>query len=155
MSRLDPPQVLVERTALAVLRDPDDDRHAPVLAAYLDLVEQYRNNQVLLVALADDLTRDALAARRGLFAPVDILHIGGQHRRAAAKMHTDPVDPAFALTLVMCQRYKVRRLLTLDPRFLAYDVTVEGGLLDDGPDGIDGRVDSRADGLVTLEEADG
>ena len=136
MSRLDPPHVLVERSALAVLRDPADERHAIVLAAYLDLVEQFRNDQVLLVALSDDLQRDTLARRAGLFAPVDILHIGGQHRRAAAKMFTEPLDPAFALTLVMCQRYGVRRLLTLDPRFLAYDVTVEGD-------------------LVALEEADG
>lgn len=139
MSRLDPPQVLLDASALEAIVDPAHQRHADVAGAYDRLLEQYRREEVLLVAVGhhlrdlelgtDDGTAAHLWARvrwfvhrphRGPFAPVEPLHVGHQHRRQAARMHTDPHDPEFALTILLCQRHGVRRVLTLDPRFRAY-----------------------------------
>ena len=122
---LDPPQVLVERSAIDVLVDRTHPRHDELRATYLELVEQYRREEILLVAVSDDLAvtgRQWFARRTGDFAPVDPLSVGTQHRRAAEQMVTEPHDPKFALTLVMCERHKVRRVFTVDPRFEAYDV---------------------------------
>ena len=122
---LDPPQVLVERSAIDALLHADHPRHGEVRDTYLKLVEQYRLEEILLVAVSDDV---ALVGRRwyerraGDLAPVDALAVGKQHRRAAAQMRTDPHDPPFALTLIMCERHKVRRVLTIDDRFAAYDI---------------------------------
>lgn len=129
MSRLDPPQVLIEASALAAIADEGHEQHSATTAAYAELVRAYRAEQALLVAVSTQLHRP-WGRRRGRFAPVDLLHVGGQHRRAAARMHTDPHDPEFALTLVMCQRHGVRRMLTLDERFAEYDfdlVALPGG----------------------------
>jgi len=122
---LDPPQVLVERSAIEALLHADHPRHGEVRDTYLQLVEQYRLEEILLVAVSDDL---ALVGRRwyerrtGDLAPVDALAVGKQHRRAAAQMLTEPHDPELALTLIMCERHKVRRVFTIDDRFAAYDV---------------------------------
>ena len=38
---------------------------------------------------------------------------------------TDTVDFDRAITLVMCQRHKVKRILTLDPFFTEFDLDVQ------------------------------
>lgn len=126
---MNPPQVLIERSALEALCDPANTHHAAVADAYLALVEQYEFEQVLLVAVCDHLRayRDTYSpVRRGPLAPIDTLHVGHQHRRAARRMTngTTTVDFDTALTLVMCERHRVVRMLTLDPRFATYDLDV-------------------------------
>ena len=55
MSRLDPPQVLIEASALAALADPDHHQHTAVAAAYRTLLARHRRNEVLLVAVSRHL----------------------------------------------------------------------------------------------------
>ena len=106
--------------------------------AYRELVEQYRLGAVLLYAVGDHMRAIELPAapstrtrvawflrrpRRGVFAAIDPLHVGFQHRRAARR--TTASDPHIALTLVMCSRYRIRRVATLDPRFEAFDLDLQ------------------------------
>lgn len=120
---MNPPQVLIERTAIDALTNPNSEHHDAATAAYLALVDEFESEQLLLVAVSDHLRPDRewyTLLRRGPLAVVDSLHIGWQHRRAARRM-TTVADLDHALTLVMCQRHKVARMLTLDPFFAAYD----------------------------------
>lgn len=132
---MDPPKVLLEATFLAAVTDPDHPRHADCVVAYRELVQQFEDEKVLLVAVSDHL-RDidhpnglttgekvkwfVHRPRVGVFAPVDPLYVGGQHRRAAAGTKVD--DPTVALTLVMCSRYGVRRIATLHEAYEAFDL---------------------------------
>jgi hypothetical protein len=133
---MDPPKVLLEASFLRAVADTDDAHHDACTALYTDLVARYERQEVLLVAVGDhlratdlgtDLTRGQRAGwflhrpRTGVFAPVDPLYVGFQHRRAAAAADAVP-DPTVAMTLVMCSRHKVRRLATVDPAYDAYDL---------------------------------
>jgi hypothetical protein len=123
---MNPPQVLIERTAIEALCDASHERHEAVKTAFLALLEDFDADRVLLVVVGDHLRPHREwydLVRRGPLAPVDSLHVGHQHRRVARRMETVP-DFDTALTLVMCQRHKVSRMLTLDPQFTAYDLDV-------------------------------
>jgi hypothetical protein len=110
-------------------------------------VAQFERQEILLVAvgdhlrsieLGDDLTAGARAnwflhrAHKGVFAPVDALYVGFQHRRAAAATgdtgtgtdtDTDTdTDRTVAMTLVMCSRHRVRRVVTTNPTYERYEV---------------------------------
>ncbi len=132
---MDPPKVLLEATFLDAVTQPDHPRHDECVAAYRELVQQFEDEQVLLVAVSDHLravdhphgltTGEKVKwfvhrPRLGVFAPVDPLYVGGQHRRAAAATKVD--DPTVALTLVMCSRYGVRRVATLHEAYEAFDL---------------------------------
>lgn len=141
MSRLDPPQVLIERSALLALAHSDHPQHCAVSAAYTQLLELYRSERILLVAVDRHLRVVAagpeagwrakfwffLPPRLGRFAPVDPLRVGAQHERAVNRMQQAGIvpDPDLALTLVMCERHRVRRVLTLDPRLADFDLELE------------------------------
>lgn len=130
---MNPPQVLIERSAIAALCDPTSRYHERLVAEYLTLVDAFERDQLLLVAVSDHLRAHRSQyefSRRGPLAPVDTLHIGHQHRRAARRMAVTDFDAA--LTLVMCERHKVARMLTLDPQFTTYDLDVH--LLSDDDD---------------------
>ena len=123
---MNPPQVLIERTAVEALCDPTSEHHTRVTTAYLALLEEFEEDHLLLVAVGDHLRphRDWHAFnRRGPLAAIDTLHVGHQHRRVARRVTTTP-DFDTALTLVMCQRHKVARMLTLDPYFANSDLDV-------------------------------
>ena len=139
MSRLDPPQVLIEASALAALADPIHHQHTAVAAAYRTLLARHRRNEVLLVAVSRHLRplevaptdpwqtqlRWAVARpHRGLFAALDPLHVGQQHLNAAHLMSEGGIDRELALTLVMCERHRVRTVLTVDDRLAAYPLEV-------------------------------
>jgi predicted nucleic acid-binding protein len=131
---MNPPQVLIERTAIAALCDDNSEHHQAVASTFVALLDDFEADRLLLVAVSDHLRPHREwydFARRGPLAPVDTLHVGHQHRRAARRMDTVP-DFDTALTLVMCQRHKVARVLTLDPQFAAYDLDVQ--LVGDGSD---------------------
>jgi len=131
---MNPPQVLIERTALEALCDATSEHHEAVTTAFLALLDDFEADRLLLVGVSDHLRPHREwydFARRGPLAPVDTLHVGHQHRRAARRM--DAVsDFDTALTLVMCQRHKVARVLTLNPQFSAYDLEVQ--LVGEGDD---------------------
>jgi len=135
---MDPPKVLLEQSFLCAVADTAHPRHADAATAYAALVDAYEREEVLLLAVGDHLREHDLGTtptnqqrvgwflrrpRRGLFAPVDPLYVGFQHRRAAARTMVD--DPGVALTLVMLSRHRVRRVATLDEAFAAFDLELE------------------------------
>ena len=121
--RLDPPKILLEHSFLHAITDATHPRHTEALDIYLPLVTRYEAEQVLLVAVSDHL-RDFRDWRHiGPLAPVDELYVGHQHRRAAGRM--DPDDFDRSLTLVMCERHKVRNMATFDATFEQYDLEIE------------------------------
>jgi len=117
---VNPPQVLLERSFLHALTDGHDEHHRDAITSYQDLVEAYEAGEVLIVAVSDHLRAHRGQGRTGLLAPVDPLHVGAQHRRAARRMRDRQPDADLALTLVMCERHKVSRIATFDPRLSAY-----------------------------------
>ncbi|MDO8362822.1 MAG: hypothetical protein Q7V88_07990 [Actinomycetota bacterium] len=120
---LDPPKVLLEQSFLRSIADPTDSHHERAVHLYLDLVQQYEQEQVLLVAVGDHLRPHRGWQRSGPLAPVEALPVGFQHRRWAHRTEAQG-DPALALTLVMCQRHKVRRVASFDPRLQQYDLVL-------------------------------
>lgn len=135
---MDPPKVLVEQSLLVAVHDTEHPRHREAALTYHDLVEQFRHEQVLLYAVGDHLrplelgtspTRTERVAwfvrrrRRGVFAAVDALHVGFQHRRATSR--TTAPTPDVALTLVMCSRYRIRRVATLDDTFEQFELDLQ------------------------------
>ena len=120
---MDPPKVLLEQSFLLALSDPRHVDHERCAARYLDLVEEYRCERILLVAVSDHLDEFRGFWHRGMLAPVDRLWVGFQHRRAARRLAaTVGWPPAVELTLVMCERHRIRRMVTLDATFEQYDL---------------------------------
>jgi hypothetical protein len=134
---MDPPKVLLERSFLAAVAHPHHTQHDACVATYRVLLDQYEHQEVLLVAVGDHLraldldgsddgTKRAAwfihRPHKGVFAPVDALYVGFQHRRAARA--TSAPDATVALTLVMCNRHKVRRVATANPAYERYDLDV-------------------------------
>jgi predicted nucleic acid-binding protein len=132
---LDPPKILLDRSFLAAVADDAHPAHAESVELYRTLVDEFEREDVLLVAVSThlrDIERgDALAAaqraayflhrnHRGVFAPVEPLYVGGQHRRAAKGV--DIADPADALTLVMCERHHIQRIASVSDVFDGYRI---------------------------------
>jgi hypothetical protein len=132
---IDPPKVMLEASFLQAVASSDHPEHESCAATYHDLLDRYERNEVLLVAVGDHLravdhggqltTGERVSwflhrPRVGVFAPVDPLYVGFQHRRAADATPVD--DPDVALTLVMCDRHSVRRVATVNPAYLEYDL---------------------------------
>lgn len=120
---MDPPKVLLEQSFLHAVADSSNANHEAAAAQYLELVAQYEAEEILLVAVRTHLGELVGLDRKHVFAPVDRLWVGFQHRRAAARSLVAD-NPAFALTLVMAQRHRVRTVASFDPRFLDYELTV-------------------------------
>ncbi|MDO8392339.1 MAG: hypothetical protein Q7V57_17840 [Actinomycetota bacterium] len=119
---LDPPQILLEQSFLVALTDAAHARHSDAATLYLTLVDQFERDELLLVAVSDHVQPWAVGRRKGVLAPLDVLHVGHQHRRAADR--SPEPDFAVALTLTMCERHKVRRMATFDDRFRTYDLVI-------------------------------
>lgn len=122
---MDPPKILLETSFLRAICDPADEWHEPATAAYLELVQQYEREEVLLVSVSDHLRAlRPTRGRQGPLAPVDPLHVGFQHRRVARRLlEREPSTPAeHALTLVMIERHRVRHMATLDAFFAGFDL---------------------------------
>ena len=115
---MDPPHVLLEQSflrAVVHLHEPD---HEQAAALYLDLVDQYERTQLLLVAVGTHLDPYRAITHHGVFAPIDRLWVGGQHRRAAQRLTNEAgYSLDIALTMVMAERHRVRRIATFEPVF--------------------------------------
>lgn len=122
-----PPRVLIERSVITALQDPTSEHHRAAVDAYLPLLEQFAAQDILLVAVSDHLRPQRQwfhLRRRGPLAAIDSLAVGRQHRRAARRMSAVP-DFDEALTLVMCQRHGIARVLTFSGSYQAYDLVVD------------------------------
>ncbi len=135
---MDPPKVLVEQSLLQAVADHTHPQHHDAALTYRELVEQFRQGTVLLVAVSDHLRLIDLGPTptsgqrvkwflhrrpRGVFAAIDPLYVGFQHRRAA--LRTDAPSLAVALTLVMCARSRIRRVATLDAAFEPFELDLQ------------------------------
>lgn len=120
---MDPPKVLLEQSFLQAVADASNTNHEAAAAQYLDLVEQYEAEKILLVAVHTHLGELVGLDRKHVFAPVDRLWVGVQHRRAVRRSRVAD-DPEFALTLVMAERHRVRTIASFDPRFREFELIV-------------------------------
>lgn len=129
---IDPPKVLLELSFLQAVAQTDHPDHQAATTEYERLVDEYEREEVLLVAVSDHLhhfagmshpLRQIGLRRRGVFAPVDFLWVGFQHRRVARRSKMAS-DPQLALTLVMAQRHRIARLATFDERFDEYQFEI-------------------------------
>lgn len=91
---LDPPKVLLERTFLDAVDNPKSPQHQRARATYLELVERYERDEVMLYAVSDQFRSWRAGHRLGRFAPVDMLQVGWQHRRDARRMSPDSAPSA-------------------------------------------------------------
>ncbi|HQZ35960.1 MAG TPA: hypothetical protein PK020_16150 [Ilumatobacteraceae bacterium] len=126
---MDPPKVLLERSFLHAVADTADVNHEAAAAEYLDLVTQYEAEKILLVAVHTHLGELVGLDRTHVFAPVDRLWVGRQHRRVASRSLVAD-DPEFAITLVMAQRHRVGTIATFDLRFHDYELAVLPAAID-------------------------
>jgi predicted nucleic acid-binding protein len=116
-----PPKVLLDASFVAALADPDHPLHAAAAEHYRDLLVDYVDERIRLVAPAHLLPR----RRRGTaFAPVEPLHLAAQHRAAAEQVAVPDEDPEFRTTLVLLQRYDIRRVASVDPRLARFGFDV-------------------------------
>ena len=138
---LDPPKVMLERSFLDAIADTEHPRHDECVDSYRRLLEQFERQEVLLVAVGTHLRDVGIGesppggarakwfvhrVHRGLFAPVEPLYVGWQHRRTAARTKVD--DDVVAITLVMCERHRVRRIASINEAFEEYELTHEHGV---------------------------
>ncbi|MEQ1700033.1 MAG: hypothetical protein ABMA25_07985 [Ilumatobacteraceae bacterium] len=131
---MDPPKALLERSFLQAVAQDDHADHSRAVDEYVRLVELYQREELLLVAVSDHAQRfpgmhhpwRQIGLRRtGVFAPVDFLWVGFQHRRAARRAADEHgLEFEMALTLTMAERHRIVRLVTLDPRFDAFELTI-------------------------------
>jgi predicted nucleic acid-binding protein len=124
--RMDPPVVLLEKGFLEAVASAAHPEHDRAVAVYGRLIDDYEAERVLLRAVDEHVPRTDEPRRRGRFAPVESLHVAGQHRRAVDLMleGDDVSDPDLAMTLVMLERHAIRRIATFDARFAEFDLDI-------------------------------
>ena len=124
-----PPTVLIDGSFIDALTDIAHEHHARIVACYRSMLDDYEANRIRLRARTDVIG----AQRSPLLAPVERIHIAGQHRRAAARLvkrlATNPaidltIDEDAALSLVLMRREGITRIATLDPTFDAFELTL-------------------------------
>ena len=119
---MNPPSTLLDQSFLLAVVDADDEHHEHAVETYRELIDDFVAQRCLLVARADHLKA---ADSADLFAPIDKLHVARQHRTAAAALvERTGVGPDEAITLVLIQRYRVRKLATFDVQMMAYDIDI-------------------------------
>jgi predicted nucleic acid-binding protein len=119
---LNPPSTLIDHSFLTAVADADDAHHHEAIAIYPILVDNFVAQRCLLVARADQL---AEVDKPELFAPIDKLHVARQHRNAAADLAARTgIEADVALTLVMIQRHRIRRVASFDERLNHYDLEI-------------------------------
>jgi len=117
---MDPPSYLLDRSFLVALTDVDDPHHDEAKDLYRGLIDDFLAQRCLLMARADHL---AAVDSPQLFAAVDKLHVARQHRNAAEKMvDKSGIDTDLAITLVLIQRYKLRKVAGFDERLAGYQI---------------------------------
>lgn len=147
---MNPPSTLLDRSFLFAVADADADNHAEAVAIYRTLIDDFVAQRCLLVGRADHLKAIDCP---DLFAPIDKLHVARQHRTAAATLvERTGVGPDEAITLVLVQRHRIRKLATFDVQLKAYDIDiidtapVEAGAVGaEIPDTSSARLESETD----------
>ena len=116
---MNPPSVLLDHSFLAALGDLDDDNHDIAVARYREMIDDFVEQRCLLVARADHL---APLDNQDLYAPIDKLHVARQHRNAAtAIVARTGISIDEAITLVLIDRYRLRKVASFTDRFANFD----------------------------------
>ena len=119
---IDPPSTLLDHSFLLAIVDADDDNHDDAVAIYRTLIDDFVAQRCLLVGRADHIKA---LDHSDLFAPIDKLHVARQHRTAAATLvERTGIGPDQAITLVLFQRHRIRKLATFDVQMMAYDIDI-------------------------------
>ena len=119
---MNPPSILLDHSFLLALADSTDANHEEAVEIYSALVDDFVEQRCLLVARADNL---AAPANPDLFASIDKLHVARQHRNAASELAArTEIDIDLAITLVLIQRHRIRKIASFDERLDRYDVAV-------------------------------
>jgi predicted nucleic acid-binding protein len=119
---LNPPSILFDLTFLSAVADTDHTNHDEATSLFRTLIDDFVDQRFLLVARADHL---AAAANANLFAPIDKIHVARQHRNAAAELAArTEIDIDLAITLVLLQRNRIRKVASFDERLENYDLDI-------------------------------
>jgi predicted nucleic acid-binding protein len=119
---MNPPSYLLDLNFLIALADSSDTNHDDAEAIYRSLLDDFVQQQCLLVARADHLE---VVANSDLFAAIDKLHVARQHRNAAAHLvERTGVGLDEAITLVLIKRCKIRKVATFDEALTRFDIDV-------------------------------
>ncbi len=114
-----PPSILLDGSYMYALVTG----HEQVIGHYRDLVSQFRLRQRRLLALDVDLARFS-DARASVLAPVEAVHVSGQHKNAA--INTPSLVPRhLALAAVIVTRENIRRVATIDAGWLQFDTPLD------------------------------
>ncbi len=143
LPKLNPPTVYIDSTFLRSLVDPTSPRHGDATAIYRHLVQEFRDERVLLVAAHTTLGEFSRPVRTSLLAPIAKVQVALSYGSAGAQMiaaatHSVAdddfaIDVEFATQLVLLQRERIARVASFDARFERYDVTIEQVTVATGP----------------------
>jgi hypothetical protein len=122
--------VLLDADFIGALVDAESPDHARAADVYRAVIDGYTAGANRLFALSTVLSGLDKNLRRGLLAPVETVHVAGQHRSAARKVRAD-VSPDTALTLVMIAAEKIRTVATFADDLVPFDVVL---IRDTAPD---------------------
>jgi len=119
---MNPPSILLDHSFLVTLAEDTDPNHDEAVDIYSALIADFVAQRCLLVARADHL---AALDNPDLFAPIDKLHIARQHRNAAADLAAQTeIDTDLAITLVLIQRHRIRKVASSDERLAHYELDI-------------------------------
>jgi predicted nucleic acid-binding protein len=119
-----PPTVLLDRSFLEALTDPELDGHSYACSCYARLLDEYEANRIRVRARSDHLVDIDRQQHRDLLAPIETIHVARQFRRQARRLG-DVYSPDLAVTLVVMRRESIERIATFDPFFDTIEITLE------------------------------
>ena len=120
-----PPSVLLDRSFVDALTQPDHGSRVEAHTAYAVLVDGHERHELRIRARHDHLAKVPATLRDALLAPVAAIHVARQHRRQAARLELPfEVDPDTAVTLVVLRRERIGRVASFDPVFEQLDLAV-------------------------------
>ena len=115
---MNPPSTLLDQSFLLAVVDGDDDNHDEAVAIYRTLIDDFVAQRCLLVARADHLKARrqprSVRADRQAACRSPAPHTPQRHSSSATG-----VGPDQAITLVLIQRYRIRKLATFDVQMMA------------------------------------
>lgn len=115
--------VLLDASFVNALLATDSPDHVGGVALYETLVDRYQSGLDRLFALSTVLGDLPKEFRRQALAPVVMVRVARQHRRAALRV-TPAASPEIALSLVMMRRERIHTVATAVAAFDELDVTV-------------------------------
>jgi hypothetical protein len=115
--------VLLDRSFVDALEDPESSDHASAVALYTTLVNRYEAGLDRLHALSTVLTGRPRPFRRRALAPVLSIYASRQYRSAARRVRADLRSDA-ALAAVAMRRSKIRAVATVTSDYDELDIEV-------------------------------